>query len=177
MSPTHRILLISGSLRSGSTNTALLRTVATLVPAGVTTELFDGMAALPYFDPDLDRDPLPPPVQELREAIHAADALLICTPEYAGALPGAFKNLLEWLIGDADHRSISGKPVGWINVSSAPTGARDAHQSLRTVLAYAGTRVVLEESIGVPRHAVEDGRIADAAIRERVSDAVARIVL
>ena len=116
-----------------------------------------------------DRDPLPPPVQELRDAVHAADALLICTPEYAGALPGAFKNLLEWLIGDNDPRSISGKPVGWINVSTGPTGARDAHESLRIVLTYAGARIVLSDSITVPRSAIADGLVADASIVERLA--------
>ncbi|WP_018179560.1 NADPH-dependent FMN reductase [Jongsikchunia kroppenstedtii] len=175
-STAHRALLISGSLRSGSTNTALLRTVAALAPADATAELFSGTAALPYFDPDLDRDPLPPPVQELRDAVHAADALLICTPEYAGALPGAFKNLLEWLIGDNDPRSISGKPVGWINVSTGPTGARDAHESLRIVLTYAGARIVLSDSITVPRSAIADGLVADASIVERLAGTFDRLL-
>jgi NAD(P)H-dependent FMN reductase len=72
-------------------------------------------------------------VAELRHEIGAADAVLICTPEYAGALPGSFKNLLDWTVGggEADR-----KPVGWINASgvAAPTGGGDAHASLRKVL-------------------------------------------
>ena len=57
---------------------------------------------------------------ELRTLVHRADALVICTPEYTGALPGSLKNLLEWLIGDGDTRSLYRKPVAWINAS--PTG-------------------------------------------------------
>jgi NAD(P)H-dependent FMN reductase len=168
---------MSGSLRSGSTNTALLRTAATVVPDDVAADLFAGTAVLPYFDPDLDRDPLPPPVVELRNAVHAADALLICTPEYAGALPGAFKNLLEWLIGDDQPRSISGKRVGIVNVSAAPTGARDAHQSLRTVLRYAGADVITDVEIPIERAMIgDDGRVDDRTVRQQVTSALAALL-
>jgi len=155
----------------------LLRTAATLAPEDAATELLSGADALPYFDPDLDRDPLPPPVRELRDAVHAADALLICTPEYAGALPGAFKNLLEWLIGDDDPRSISGKRVGIVNISAAPTGARDAHQSLRTVLRYAGADVVTDVAIPVERAMIDGNGLVDGPmIRDRVEAVMAALV-
>lgn len=102
------ILLISGSLRVGS-NAAALRTVHELVPESV---LFDGLAMLPHFNPDDDAEPLHPAVAALRSAIAEADAVLFCTPEYAGALPGSFKNLLDWTIGGEIYQ----KPVAWINV-------------------------------------------------------------
>jgi NAD(P)H-dependent FMN reductase len=145
-------LLISGSTRSGSTNTAALRTVHALAPPELDTAIFDGLAALPAFNPDDDHEPLPTPVAQLRAAVHDADALLFCTPEYAGALPGAFKNLLDWTVGDADPRSISGKPVGWLNVSgpAAPSGGADAHASLAKVLAYVGAHVVEDACLRLP---------------------------
>jgi len=89
-----RLLLVSGSLRAGSTNTAVLETARTLAPHGVTTVLYRGMAGLPHFNPDDDREgeAVHGTVAELRAQVAAADALLICTPEYAGALPGALKN-------------------------------------------------------------------------------------
>ncbi len=80
------ILLICGSLRAGSGNAAVLATAATFTAATA----FTGLADLPHFNPDDDREPLPPAVAELRAAIKTADALLFCTPEYAGGLPGAF---------------------------------------------------------------------------------------
>src|SRR5438034_225636 len=113
-----RILLISGSTRRGSGNTAALRTVQALAPDGVTAELYDGLAALPAFSPDQDERP-PDPAADLRARIAAAGALLFCTPEYAGTLPGSLKNLLDWTVGGGE---IYGKPVGWINVAVGGRG-------------------------------------------------------
>ena len=90
---------------------------------------------------------------------------MICTPEYAGALPGSFKNLLEWTVGDG---GLYGKPVAWINVSgaAAPTGGADAHDSLRKVLRYVGAAIVETACVRVPlsRDAIgPDGLLADPA--------------
>jgi chromate reductase, NAD(P)H dehydrogenase (quinone) len=162
-----RILLVSGSLRGGSTNAAALRTAATRATAvGVEAVTYDGMAALPHFNPDDDFDPLPPAVVELRAAIASVDAVLFCTPEYAGALPGSFKNLLDWTVGGGE---VYGKPVAWINIAGvhAPTRGENAHASLRTVLGYVGAEVVepATGAIPVPRQAVdEDGLIRDPEI-------------
>jgi len=167
-----RILLVSGSLRAGSTNTALLRTAQAVAPEGVETTLYEGMASLPHFNPDDDAEGTAPhpAVAELRAAIASADALLFSTPEYAGALPGAFKNLLEWTVGDA---STYRKPVAWVNTSgpAAPTGAADAHDSLRKVLGYVGAAIVEDACARIPvaRGAVdEDGLITDETIRAEV---------
>jgi NAD(P)H-dependent FMN reductase len=93
------ILLVSGSTREGSSNAAALRTAAAVAPDGVRTELYQGLAGLPAFNPDHDVDPLPAPVGEPRARIDAAHAVLFCAPEYAGTLPGSFKNLLDWTVG------------------------------------------------------------------------------
>src|SRR5687768_3702996 len=111
--PVH-ILLISGSTRGASTNTAVLRTAEAAAPDGVTTARPELLAALPAFNPDDDREPLHPAVAALRREIGEAAAVLFCTPEYAGALPGSFKNLLDWTVGGGE---IYRKPVAWINAS------------------------------------------------------------
>src|SRR5262249_28955669 len=85
-----RVLVISGSTRHHSTNTALCLTAAAHAPDGIAVECFTDIAALPHFDPDDDRDPLPAPVAAVRSAVTDADAVLFCTPEYAGTLPGTF---------------------------------------------------------------------------------------
>lgn len=85
---TTRILMIAGSLRAGSVNAAVLRTAAALSTGDIAADRYEGLDTLPYFDPDVDREPLPPAVARLRASIAAADAVLFCTPEYAGALPG-----------------------------------------------------------------------------------------
>jgi hypothetical protein len=95
MSTPPVILMLSGSLRADSSNESVLRTAYAVAPdARIGAVLHDGLGELPHFNPDNDTDPLPVPVVELRAAIERAAGVLICTPEYAGTLPGSFKNLL-----------------------------------------------------------------------------------
>jgi NAD(P)H-dependent FMN reductase len=171
------ILLICGSLRAGSTNAAVLRTAQRDVPAGVRATLYEGLGALPHFNPDEDGDLLDPAVTQLREGIAAADAVLFCTPEYAGALPGSFKNLLDWTVGGGETY---GKPVAWINASgpAAPTGGTGAHDSLRTVLGYTGADIVEAACVRVPlerRDVGPDGHIADETARRDIAAALAAL--
>jgi NAD(P)H-dependent FMN reductase len=164
------VLLLSGSTRAGSTNTAVLRTAPQVAGEDISTALYPGMADLPAFDPDDDRDPLPARVADLRRQLRTADALLICTPEYAGALPGAFKNLLDWAVGEPH---VQGKPVGWLNVASvaAPTGGSGAYGELATVLGYLGADVVPAACARVPmtRQDVDaDGFVSNGAVRDQL---------
>ena len=174
------LLLISGSARDGSTNVAALRTAAAIAGDEVDAVLFGGIGELPLFNPDDDREgvPLDPRVGAMRNAVGAADALLICTPEYAGALPAALKNLLEWTIGDAGTYR---KPVAWINAAgpAAPSGAADAHESLAKVLRYAGAEIVDGACVRVPvtRDMVgPDGLISDPGARTAIAAAVTALV-
>jgi NAD(P)H-dependent FMN reductase len=164
-----RVLLISGSLRGRSTNTSVLQTAAVSVPKGIETAVYEGLEDLPHFNPDGDVTPLHPAVATLRGEIRRSDALLFSTPEYAGALPGSFKNLLDWTIGDGEVGSISEKPVGWINASARR--AELAHESLRTVLGYANAVVVEAACAHIPVTGAmvgDDGLIADPAVRSQI---------
>jgi chromate reductase len=170
------LLLISGSARRGSTNTAVLATAAALAPPGVGCERFSAIADLPLFTPDRDAQgvALDARVAELRGDVGRADAVLICTPEYAGALPATIKNLLEWTIGDG---GLDRMPTAWINASgpAAPSGAADAHASLAKVLAYANATVVEQACVRVPvtRELVgADGQITDPGARAAIRAAV-----
>jgi chromate reductase, NAD(P)H dehydrogenase (quinone) len=178
MTTTHRVLMICGSLRKGSTSEAVLRTASTLLPEGVTASYYEGLAMLPHFNPDNDRGPLHRVVAELRAAIAAADALLICTPEYAGALPGSFKNLLDWTVGGVE---IADKPTAWLNAAGqgSPNGGRLAHESLRTVLDYTGARIVDAACVRIPvkPSAIDaDGIVRDEAAREQIRQALATLL-
>jgi NAD(P)H-dependent FMN reductase len=169
-------LFVSGSLRAASTNTAVLRAAVEVAPAGTTAVLFDGVGRLPHYNPDLDVDPLDAAVVDLRDAVGRADALLVSTPEYAGALPGSFKNVLDWLVGAS---GMAGKAVAWVNTSSSTSGAASAHASLQTVLSWIDVDVVEAAcaDIPVPRGALgDDGRIIDPAIRTPLTTAVAALV-
>ena len=155
-----RVLLVSGSTRGGSANTAALATMAAVAPGRVTAVMYDGLARLPAFNPDDDGDRLPPEPARLRAEIAAADAVLFCTPEYAGTLPGSFKNLLDWTVGGGQ---LYGKPAAWINVA-APGRGQGAQDALAAVLGYVGA-VIVETAcrrIPVDRAAVRpDGTISD----------------
>ena len=100
MARRSKILLMTGSLRARSTNTSVLRTAIALAPNDIEATLYEGLVDLPHFNPDDDHDPLHPAVESLRTEVRRADALLFSAPEYAGALPGSFKNALDWMIGD-----------------------------------------------------------------------------
>ena len=169
-----KVLLISGSTRSGSANTAALVTAAALAPGGVTTALYRGLDILPAFNPDHDGDRVPEPVAELRREIEGADAVLFCTPEYAGTLPGSFKNLLDWTVGGGD---LYHKPVAWINVAAEGRG-EGAQATLEAVLRYVEA-VPIESActrILIPRDTLgPDGAVTDASIRTRIGDVLATI--
>ena len=170
------VLMICGSVRDGSVNAAVLRTAAELLPHGVRAMVHDQLVALPYFNPDLDREPLPPPVVALRTAIEEASALLLSTPEYAGAMPGALKNLLEWTVGGTET---SGKRTGWLNPSSSPTRAAGTYASLGVVLRYTDAAIVDAACVNVPvpRALIgPDGRITDTDIRTRIAEAMRALV-
>jgi chromate reductase len=159
-----------------STNTAVLRTARSLAPNDIEATLYEVLVDLPHFNPDDDRDPLHPAVESLRTEIRRADALLFSTPEYAGALPGSFKNVLDWMIGDDHVGSVYEKPAAWINAS--PRGAVDAHQSLRKVLGYAGA-VIVEAACAhipvTPASVGDDGLISDPGIRADIAEALAQL--
>ena len=95
-----KVLAISGSLRSSSSTGALLRAATQLGAPDMTFDLYESVGALPHFSPDLDVEPLPEPVAELRARIARSDALLIVSPEYAHGMPGSLKNALDWLVSD-----------------------------------------------------------------------------
>ena len=142
------ILAISGSLRSRSSNTELLRAAALLAPDGVTISVSNAIAGLPHFNPDLDEEgaTLPAPVSAFRAQVAAADALLVSSPEYAHGVPGVLKNALDWLVSGPE---IPYKPTGLLNASARSTHAHAALvETLRTMSAHvvegASTTVALD---------------------------------
>jgi len=137
------LLAISGSLRSGSTNTELLRAAAQLAPDGVTIRLYDELDKLPHFNPDL-QDHLPDTVVRLRGYVEAATGLLISSPEYARGVPGSLKNALDWLVGGSEFVE---KPVALLNASPRATHAQDA---LRVTLQTMSGYFVEAASIALP---------------------------
>ncbi|MDY0871613.1 NADPH-dependent FMN reductase [Dongia rigui] len=162
------ILALSGSLRAASLNTALLRAAQALAPAGMTIEIYEGLGALPLFNPDLDPRAFPNVTAFLIRAAQA-DALLIACPEYARGIPGAFKNALDWLVGCEDFGA---KKVALLNASARATAAQDA---LRLVLTTMAMEIVEPASVTVPlagAHGDPAAILADAEIAARLASAL-----
>lgn len=154
-----RILAISGSLRAASSNTALLKAAVRLAPEeGVEIVLYEGLAELPHFNPDLDDldgGTAPPAVGDLRSRLDASDGVLISSPEYTHGVPGALKEAIDWLVGSGE---LFGKPVALINASPRAT---HAEASLREILKTADASIVEGASVTVP---LPSNRADEAAI-------------
>ena len=168
-----RILLISGSTREGSLHSAALRTAARLTPPDSTATLYDGLSYLPAFVPG---EPNPNfAVTNLRHRVDEADAVLFCTPEYAGSLPGSLKNLLDWLV---DFGDLEGKPVAWLSVAG---GGQDdgARQTLEVVLGHGNARVLRHACIRVPLSMTSvdsQGLVTDPQLHAALRDMLAALI-
>ena len=141
-----RILAISGSLRKASVNTAVLRAAIALAPPEVEIKLFQGLADIPAFDPDLDSNgSAPPAVLALREEMDAADGFLMASPEYAHGVSGVLKNALDWLV--SCPLAFYGKPVALLNTSPR---ASIAWSSLKEIIRTMAGNVLEEASLLIP---------------------------
>ncbi|HET9930603.1 MAG TPA: NAD(P)H-dependent oxidoreductase [Polyangiaceae bacterium] len=139
-----KVLAICGSLQRRSSNLTLLQAAQNAAPVGVEVNLFDGVARLPHFDPDLEADEPLQVVEEWRVALRSSDAVLIATPEYGHSLPGALKNAIDWVIGSGE---LYQKPVAI--TAAVPTSERGRRglAALRQVLEAVDARIVNDEPI------------------------------
>ncbi len=162
------ILALSGSLRRASLNTAMLEAARLLAPGGMTISRYDGIGALPHFTPDLDQA-IPDVVQAFRSRAARSDGLLIGCPEYAGGIPGAFTNALDWLVGCPDFNS---RPVMLVNVA---VRAVEAEAALRLVLKTMSAPVIETASVRIPvknREATTASMLQDREITDPLRQAL-----
>jgi len=175
-----RVLGLSGSLRRGSHNRALLRAAAAALPPDVELVVWDRLAELPAYDEDLDAASVraPEPVRALREAIAEADALLIATPEYNASLPGALKNALDWASRPHATNPLRGKPAAVIGASTGLFGAVWAQAEARKVLKTIGARVLERElPVGQADAAwAPDGTLLDPALGTALAEIIEELV-
>ena len=142
-----RVLAIPGSVRAASSNVALLRALSTLAPEGMQIELYEGLLTLPMFTPDVADAALPAPVVELSARLVAADAVVICTPEYAFGMPGVLKNALDWLVSSGD---LYEKPVAALSASPNEGGGARALGWLRETLSAHHAHVPAAATFAIP---------------------------
>ena len=169
-----RILAISGSLRSDSYNSALLRAAAEEAPQGTELALWQGLKEIPPYDADDDVEQGPAAVAAFREAVRTADAVLIATPEYNSSVPGALKNALDWASRPLATNVFRNKPVAVIGSSTGAFGAVWAQAELRKVLGAMGARVAdTELAVGRADEKIDaDGRVVDEEVRALIRDAL-----
>ena len=171
------VLGISGSLRKGSYNTALLRAASELLPEGMTLEVFD-LSSIPLYNDDVRALGFPKPVQEFRDRIAAADALLISTPEYNFSIPGVLKNAIDWASRPPDP-PLDGKPAAIMGASTGDFGTVRAQMHLRQVCVFCNMFPVNKPEVLVMRAREKfdaSGRLIDETARGFVRDLLPALV-
>ena len=169
-----RLVGLSGSLRAGSFNSALLRAAQGLTPEGV--ELIEGsIRGVPLYDGDVERDQgLPEAVVALKDLIADSDGLLLFTPEYNNGMPGVFKNAIDWLSRPASDigRVFGGRPVAVLGASPGPFGTVMSQAAWLPVLRTLGTAPWFGGRMLVPHAGAAfdaEGRLLDEEARRRLA--------
>src|SRR5512139_362567 len=170
MSMTTNILVLLGSLRAGSVNRRAVEHVRDNAPEGVQLTIADGLGDLPFYDADLDTDTPPATVAALREAVAAADRVLVVTPEFNGTMPAVVNNAIDWLSRPFGAGALRGKPLAVVGASYGRYGGVWAHDDVRRSAGVAGALVLEDVKVSV-RPEGEDPAL-DPALIGAVTEAV-----
>ena len=165
-----RIIGISGSLRTDSSATKILKEAGALFPAHVSFEIYTQLEAIPAFN---DSNIIPPVVNDLIELITNADGILFCIPEYAFGVPGALKNALDWTVSST---AFTDKPVALITAASS---GDKAHAALLLTLSALGTKMPAGSSLLIPfiRTKINaEGKVTDKALLNAIQLTVDSLV-
>jgi NAD(P)H-dependent FMN reductase len=175
MTQTHTsIAVLVGSLRSDSVNRRLAEKLVSDAPAGVRLEIIDGLAALPFYNEDLDVGEAPETAQRLRDGVAAADRVLVVTPEYNGTMPGVLKNAIDWLSRPYGVGALSGKPLAVLGTTPTPYGGKWAHADVRRSASVAGAVVV--EDATVSQSSMDVDVLADPEVDRHLKAALQILV-
>ena len=167
------IVGLSGSLRTGSFNAALLRAAAEHMPPGSTLDIAS-IKGIPLYDGDVEASSgVPAVVEALKTRIVAGDGLLLVTPEYNNSMPGVFKNAIDWLTRPPDDiaRVFRGRPVAVMGASPGQFGTLLSQTAWLPVLKTLGTRAWFGARLQVPRAADvfdKNGKLVDERVREQL---------
>ena len=175
-----KVLGISGSLRRGSYNAALLRAAVRLMPPDSTLEVAT-IRGIPLYDYDVEAQGIPPTVTQLKEAVARAEGVLLVTPEYNNSIPGVLKNAIDWLARPpADvKRVFAGRPFALIGASAGTWGTALSQAAWLPVLRTLGTQPWFGGRILVARAATvfdEAGNLKDSGLEEQLKQFLAGFV-
>lgn len=175
--PAYRAIAFSGSLRSGSSNTGLVRLAARSAPAELSIEVVDWVGELPYYNPDLEAA-LPEVAAQWRAAVEAADAVIIGMPEYNFGPTGLAKNAIDWLTRPLGTHSLRGKVIAMLT-SGGKGGGSLVQPAIGGILSLLGNTVVDEPKVTITMGATRidgDGNTDDTEIVELVTAKLAAVV-
>ncbi|MED4072228.1 NADPH-dependent FMN reductase [Priestia endophytica] len=134
-----KVVAISGSIRECSTNTNILENLASFFKEDIDYSIYDKVGEFPHFNPDLDDEEGPKVIEEFRQELNEADALIFCTPEYARGIPGVLKNAIDWLVSSGQ---LLNKTVAVITASPMVAGGEKAQASFLQTLEMLNANVV-----------------------------------
>lgn len=140
MSTTIKVLAISGSTRQHSANSSIIKAITRLSEGLFDIQIYEGLATLAHFNPD-HLNNVPAEVSDFKAQLHHADAVLICTPEYAAGVPGVLKNAIDWTVSSMEFAR---KPVALI---TAGTSGKIAHRSLLDTLLLIEAKITAETQL------------------------------
>jgi len=172
-----KILGLAGSLRRASIHRGLIRAAKELAPEGLTIEPYEEIDKIPFFNQDVEQLGDPAPVQDLKEKIREADAVLVATPEYDYAIPGVLTNALDWALRPPSP--LRHKPVGIMGASPGGVGTARGQMVLRQILLHAPAYVMPEPQMLIPQAREkfdENGNLTDEETRERMRRFLAALV-
>ncbi|MFN8356176.1 MAG: NADPH-dependent FMN reductase [Spirosomataceae bacterium] len=164
-----KIIAIAGSLKSNSSNQVIINTIAQLATGKFDVALYDGLAELPHFNPDLDSLVPPSAVMHMRTAIEQADGVVICTPEYVFSIPSTLKNLIEWCVSTI---VFSEKPTALITASAS---GDKGHEELQLLMQTLGAKLTPDTTIlikAIKGKVNQHGEINDAVTLQAIEKLV-----
>jgi chromate reductase len=162
-----RVIGIAGSLRRMSYNRALLCAAQQLAPPSLRIDI-EELDDVPMFNADLDAGSPPEGVARLRQAVLAADGLLLVTPEYNHGVPGVMKNAIDWLSQPLRESVLDGKPTALMGASTGLAGTARGQSQLRQAFVLTNTPAMLrpEVLVGRAQDKVDStGRLTDDGTR------------
>jgi chromate reductase len=164
-----RILAFAGSLRKASFNAATLRVLQSLAPAWVTIAIHD-LSDIPLYNEDLENQGLPASVVTFRQAIAAADGLVIATPEYNYSVPGVLKNAIDWA-SRPPEQPFDGKPIALLGASPGFAGTARAQYHLRQMFIYLNAQILNRPEVFISAAHTKfdaDGHLTDEMTRKHL---------
>ncbi len=170
---THVAVLV-GSLRADSVNRQVARSLQAQAPAGVTVDIIDGLADVPFYNEDLDGGTAPATATALRDRVATADRILVVTPEYNATMPAVLNNAIDWLSRPYGAGAIVGKPFGVLGVTPTPYGGKWAHEHAALSAKIAGAVVV--DEVTVSQTSIDVDVLNDPEVQGRLRGALEALV-